>query len=407
MPIFHYSAFDKGGKKAKGVIDTYDKLQAGILLKKRGLYVIALNEEKKGGFLKFDLEEKFSRVTARDKGIFSQQLSTMIGAGLTLVKCLDVLAIQTSNKKFRKIIQRVSQDVGKGNPLSWALSRHPAVFNNLFISMVQVGETGGEMEKILIQWANFMERDEEIKGRLKAALMYPMILTIIGGVAIVFLIVFVLPTFTNIFKTAGVQLPLPTRILLAISDLFRKRLFILIGIVVAVVFGFKQFQKSKKGKYLLDLFKMKMPIFGTLQHRMIMTRFARTFGVLLSAGVPILESLRIVKEIVGNVCIAEVIDNVITEVREGGDMGTPLAKSPLIPPMIVNMVPVGEVTGTIEKILMKIADFYEREVDFLIRNLSSVLEPVMILFMGIIVGFIALSLVLPMYDMIKVARAGA
>ena len=406
MAVFKYLAFDKGGKKVKGAIDAQNQLQAGLALKKQGLFVQRMEEAKKGG-LNINFNELFVKVTARDKGIFAQQLSTMIGAGMALTKCLDVLSSQTQNPKFKRIITAVAKDISHGNALSWALARHPEVFDDLFISMVKVGESGGEMDKILIQWAQFMERDEEIRGRLKAALMYPFILTIISTVAIVFLIVFVLPTFTNIFASSGVELPAPTRILLFISDMFKKRLIYMIVVGIGVYFGYKRFSKTKKGKYTIDMFKLKAPIFGALQHKMIMTRFSRTFGVMLGAGVPIIESLNISRDIVGNVCIAEVLENVIDSVREGGDMGSPFAKSPLIPPMIANMIPVGEVTGTIEKILIKIADFYEREVDYLIRNLSSILEPVMILFMGVIVGFIALSLVLPMYDMIKVARSGA
>lgn len=405
MATFNYIAFNKDGKKITGAINSQNQLQADLTLKKQGLYVQRLTAQKSG--LNINLNGLFVKITNRDKGIFSQQLSTMIGAGMALSKCLDVLASQTQNPKFKKVIGQVSQDINHGNALSWALARHPAVFDELFISMVRVGESGGEMDKILIQWANFMERDEEIRGRLKAALMYPFILTIISTVAIIFLIVFVLPTFTNIFTTAGVQLPLPTRILLFVSDLLKKRLPYLICAAVVFYLAFTKFKKTKKGKHAIDLFKLKAPIFGALQHKMILTRFSRTFGVMLGAGVPIIESLNISRDIVGNICMADVLEDVIASVREGGDMGTPFAKSPLIPPMISNMIPVGEVTGTVEKILIKIADFYEREVDFLIRNLSSVLEPVMILFMGVIVGFIALSLVLPMYDMIKVARAGA
>ncbi len=406
MPIFNYVAFDKAGKKVKGSIDSSNQLQAGLNLKKQGLFVQHMTLAKKGG-LNINFNEMFIKITTRDKGIFAQQLSTMIGAGMALTKCLDVLSNQTINPKFKRVIQNVSRDISHGNALSWALARHPQVFDDLFISMVKVGESGGEMDKILIQWASFMERDEEIRGRLKAALMYPFILTIISTVAVLFLIIFVLPTFTNIFASSGVQLPGPTRVLLFISDLLKKRFYILIIAAVLITIFYKKFSKTKKGKYTIDMFKLKAPIFGTLQHKMILTRFSRTFGVMLGAGVPIIESLNIARDIVGNVCIAAVLDTVIDSVRQGGDMGAPFAKSPLIPPMIANMIPVGEVTGAIEKILIKIADFYEREVDYLIRNLSSILEPVMILFMGIVVGFIALSLVMPMYDMIKVARAGA
>lgn len=406
MAVFNYLAFDKGGKKIKGSIEAQNQVQASIALKKQGLFVQKLAAEKKGG-LNINLNELFVKITTRDKGIFSQQLSTMIGAGLALTKCLDVLAAQTINPKFKRVISQVARDISHGNSLSWAAARHPLVFDNLFISMIKVGESGGEMDKILIQWATFIERDEEIRGRLKAALMYPFILTIISTLAVTFLIVFVLPTFTNIFATSGVELPLPTKILMMISTLLKKQFFVLISAGIVIYFAYGKFSKTKKGKYAIDMFKLKVPIFGSLQHKMILTRFTRTFGVMLSAGVPIIESLNISRDIVGNVCMAAVLDSVIDSVKQGGDMGEPFAKSPLIPPMIANMIPVGEVTGTIEKILVKIADFYEREVDFMIRNLSSILEPVMILFMGIVVGFIALSLVMPMYDMIKVARAGA
>ncbi len=405
MAIFTYLAFDKSGKKIKGSIDAPNQVLASIALKKQGLFVQKLAAQKKGG-LNVNLNEMFIKITTKDKGIFSQQLSTMIGAGLALTKCLDVLANQTQNPKFKRVISQVAKDISHGNSLSWAVARHPAVFDNLFISMIKVGESGGEMDKILIQWANFIERDDEIRGRLKAALMYPFILSIVSTIAVTVLVVFVLPTFTSIFASSGVELPGPTRILMEISDLIKERYYIIIAVGIIGYITYGKIKKTKKGKYAIDMFMLKMPIFGALQHKMILTRFTRTFGVMLNSGVPILEALHISRDIVGNVCMAAVFDDVIESVKQGGDMATPFSKNPLIPAMIANMIPVGEATGTIEKILVKIADFYEREVDNLIRNMSSILEPVMILVMGVLVGFIAMAMILPMYDMIKVARVG-
>jgi len=408
MPVFKYKAFDKAGKAVEGSLEGASHNVVSENLRRKGLFVGEIHEVKKSIFT-FDLQEfidNIKPVGQKDKTIFCHQLSTMVGAGLTLTKALDVLEGQTQNSKFRKIIGYVRRDVSQGNPLSMALSRFPGTFDRLFISMVHTGEVGGGMADLLNRWAAFSERDDDLRSRMKAALTYPVVVLTISMAAVFFLITFVLPTFTEIFHNAGVTLPLPTMILDEVSKLIRKRAVFLVAGVIGLVVAFKQFKNSKKGRFTLDKLKLKLPIFGNLTYLMIMGRFARVFGILLASGISVIEALEIVKEVTNNLVVNRVLDKVDENVKRGGSISKPLADSGVFAPLVTNILPVGEETGTMDKLLLKIADFYDRDLENLIRNLSSVLEPVLLVVMGGIVGFIALSLILPMYDIIKVVRKG-
>jgi type IV pilus assembly protein PilC len=408
MPIFKYKAFDKAGKAVEGSQEGATQESVSENLRRKGLFVGEITKVQKN-VMAFDLQEFIDGIMPvgqKDKSIFCNQLSTMVGAGLTLTKALDVLEGQTENTKFRKIIGYVRRDVSQGNPLSLALARFPDTFDRLFISMVHTGEVGGGMADLLTRWATFSERDAELRSRMKAALTYPAVVLTISMAAVFFLVTFVLPTFTEIFKTAGVDLPLPTMILDQVSQIIRKRMIFLVIGVIGLVVAFKQFKASKKGRHFFDKFKLKMPIFGNLIYMMIMGRFARVFGILVASGIPVLEALDIVKEVTGNVVINDVLVKVEESVKRGGSISKPLADSGVFTSLVTNILPVGEETGTLDKLLLKIADFYDRDLENLIRNLSSVLEPVLLVVMGGIVGFIAMSLILPMYDIIKVVRKG-
>ena len=408
MPVFKYRAFDKAGKTVEGTIETVDEDNAIESLRRKGLFVANVSKETKS-IMSFDLQEFIDNimpVPQKDKTIFCQQLSTMIGAGLTLTKAFDVLEGQTRNSKFKRIINNVRKDINQGNPLSLALARYPAVFSRLFVAMVHTGEVGGGMDQLLNRWASFSERDEELRSKMKSAMTYPVVVLCISFAAVFFLVTFVLPTFVEIFKTAGVTLPAPTRMLDGLSILIRKRIYLLFGGIVAFIVGFKQFKKTRKGRFLLDKLKLKMPIFGNLVYMMVIGRFTRVFGILLGSGITVIETLEICKEVTNNVVINRVLDRVALNVKRGGSISKPMADSGVFSPLVTNIIPVGEETGTVDKLMIKIADFYDRDLENLIRNLSSVIEPVLLVVMGGMVGFIAMSLILPMYDIIKVVRRG-
>ncbi|MFH1783335.1 MAG: type II secretion system F family protein [bacterium] len=408
MPVFKYRAFDKAGKTVEGLMEMQNQDAVIDSLRRRGLFVGNISKQTKS-FLAFDLKEFIDNLTpvgTKDKSIFCQQLSTMVGAGLNLTKALEILEGQTQNTKFKKVIGMVRRDVSQGSQLSVALSRFPDIFDKLFIAMVHTGEVGGGMADLLSRWATFAERDDELKGRFKAAMMYPIVVLCISCLAIFALITFVLPNFVEIFETAGVTLPAPTRILNGLSKIIRKQSYILVGGGVAFVVAFKQFKKTRKGHFMMDKFKLKMPVFGQLFYLMVMGRFARVFGILLSSGITVIESLEICKEVTNNVVINRVLDRVMIHVRQGGSISKPMADSGVFSPLVTSIIPVGEETGTIDKLMIKIADFYDRDLDNMIRSISSIIEPILLVVMGGIVGFIAMSLILPMYDIIKVVRRG-
>ena len=403
MPVFDYKARDASGKLLSGKLDALNRSIVADKLRQMGYFVVSIKEDRvQQSALDVDIFEKFARIKSRDLVIFNNQLATMIGSGLTLVNSLNILSQQVENKKLQEIIVKVRDDVESGISFSAALEKHPKVFSTLFVNMINAGETGGALEEILNRLAMFAEQSEEISMNVKTALTYPVLIIMITTGVVLFLVMGVFPKFEVLFKSMDVALPLPTQILLTISHWLRGKWIFIIGALVSAIIFFLRYRKTTVGKYNIDLFILRVPVFGTIIKKAGISRFARTLGTLINSGVPILQSLRIVETTVGNVAIAKIVNIVADNVNRGESMASPLRDNKIFPPMVGHMVSIGEESGTLDTILNKIADFYDSEVDSTVKRLSSIIEPILLVFIGGIVGMIALSLFLPMFNLVKV-----
>lgn len=405
MAVFNYKARDVSGKLLSGKLDAPNRSIVADKLRQTGYFVVSIKEDRaQQSALEVDIFEKFARVGSRDLVIFNNQLATMIGSGLTLVTSLNVLSQQVENKKLQEVIIKVRDDVESGISFSAALEKHPKVFSTLFVNMINAGETGGALEEILRRLALFAEQSEEISMNVKTALTYPVLIVMVTTGVVLFLVMGVFPKFETLFKSMDVALPLPTQILLTISHWLREKWYIIGATLFGLIVFFLKYRKTPAGKYNIELFILRIPVFGTIIKKAGISRFARTLGTLINSGVPILQALRIVETTVGNAAIAKIVSIVADNVNRGESMATPLRDNKIFPPMVGHMVSIGEESGTLDTILNKIADFYDSEVDSTVKRLSSIIEPVLLIFIGGIVGMIALSLFLPMFDLVKVIK---
>ncbi|MBU4304650.1 MAG: type II secretion system F family protein [Candidatus Omnitrophica bacterium] len=405
MPAFIYKARDAAGKLISGTLEASNRGIVADKLRAMGYFVVTVAEDRqqKSAF-SADIFELFARVGARDLVIFNNQLATMIGSGITLVSSLNILSQQVENKKLQEVISKVRDDVEAGGSFSSALEKHPRVFSPLFVNMINAGETGGALEEILHRLAVFAEQSEEISGNVKTALTYPVLIVIVALSVVLFLVMGVFPKFESLFKSMDVPLPLPTQILLLISHWLRAKWYFVVAGIVAALTAFFRYRATPVGRYNVELFMLKIPIFGMIMKKASISRFARTLGTLINSGVPILQALRIVENTVGNAVIAKTVTIIAESVNRGESMATPLREDPIFPPMVGHMVSVGEESGTLDSILNKIADFYDSEVNSTVKRLSSIIEPVLLVIIGGVVGMIALSLFLPMFSLVKVFR---
>jgi len=370
-------------------------------LKEKGYYIVGPLKEKSKEYTFFKKKIKTSEVS-----IFARQFATMIGSGVPLVRCLNIMVDQVENPAFKEIIGQVRADVEAGATFSASLARHPHVFSPLFCDLVRAGEAGGILDQILDRLANYLEDSEELKAKVKGALTYPAVVFSVAIIVVFFLMTFVLPNFSQIFEGMGggdSKLPLPTRLLMGISSFMSNYfLFILIAIGAAV-FGIKKFFETKQGRRLLDTYSLKLPGFGNLLRKVAVSKFTRTLGTLISAGVPILQALEVTANTAGNVLITEAILKTRVSIKEGESISEPLKASKIFPPMVIQMIAVGEETGELDVMLSKVADFYDQEVDTAVKGLTSIIEPVVIVFMGVVIGGIVLAIFMPMLEMINVA----
>lgn len=341
----------------------------------------------------------YGKVSLRDVTDFTRQLSDLLEAGITIAKALDILHGQTVNKRLKKIILDIKDFCVSGNPLSAALSRHPNVFSNLYVSMVRSGETGGMLESILKRLSDFNEKQLEIQTKVRTALAYPVLMAIVGFATVAVLVTFVIPKMVVMFGDFGQALPMPTQILLLISEIVRKYWLALIGICIAAVIVIRKIYTTTEGKRAIDRFKLDFPIVGQLVKKVEIARFTRTLSTLLENGVPILEAMNITIETLSNTMIKEDIEKAYLSVREGSSLASSLNSSKIIPASVANMIAIGEEGGHVEKSLLKIAQGYERESDEAVKIMMSLLEPAMILTLGGIVGFIVISMLLPIFEM--------
>lgn len=404
MPVFVYEARDAGGQLRKDTIEAQNVRMATQRLQEQKMTVIHI-KEKSANVAQTDLlgwYQKMRRVNEQALTVFSRQFATMINAGLAMVRCLDILSEQTEDKKLQQVLVQVRRDVEGGSTLSNALGKHPTVFSTLYISMVKAGEMGGVLDEVLERLAGFMEKDFSLKKKVKSALTYPVVILVMAMGIVFFLVTYILPTFVTLFEGMSLKLPLPTQILIGITKGARNPAIMIPCLALCVIGGFflNRYIQTPVGKKQYDLLKLNIPVFGLLNKKVAISRFCRTLGTLLSSGVPIMQALEIVGKASGNEIIAMTVTKIRESIREGESIASPLGASGMFPPMVTQMVAVGEETGNLDAMLSKISDFYDTEVEYLLASLTSMLEPIMIVGMGGIVGFIVISVFLPLYQLI-------
>jgi type IV pilus assembly protein PilC len=397
MPTFTYEAVEPTGRTVKGSVEAENA--SVVLGKLQSLnYTVVDVAEKRGRGAAG--KKKVGKVKLDALVVFSRQFATMINAGINVLKCLDILEQQTKDPVLKAVVGEVRKDVVAGSSLTDALNKHPNVFSRLYVSMVKAAEVGGILDSILDRLSTFLEKEQEIVGKIKGAMVYPVCVLVFAMLMVVALFVFVLPTFKSIFADFNTDLPLITKLVFMISDFMVNCWYILLAIPLGTIYGLKMWYKTDAGRWRIDQFKLNMPVCGELVQKMAISRFSRTLGTLVNSGVPVLRALEIVSETSGNVVIANAVVKARNSVREGQRISQPLAQSNLFPQMVTQMMDIGEETGRMSDMLIRVADFYDNEVDVAVKALTSLIEPLLIIFLGAIVGFIVGSIMVPMFTLV-------
>jgi type IV pilus assembly protein PilC len=397
MPIYVWAGKTKKGRSLKGELEAADERIARIQLKKRNIEVTKLKQKPK------DLFENISfmqpKVTNKDLVIFTRQFSTMIDAGLPLVQGLNILGEQTENKTFRNMLKQITKDVEGGSTLADALSKHSKVFDSLFVNLVAAGEVGGILDTILQRLAAYIEKAEKLKSQIKGAMTYPIVVVGIAVIVISVIMIFVIPVFQDMFSSFGKALPVPTQVVVAMSDFSKGNIHYMIGGLIVFVWALRRYRRTVSGKRNIDSILLKLPIFGELIKKVAVARFTRTLGTMVSSGVPILDALEITAKTAGNVIVEEVIFDARSSIAEGQTIAEPLSETDIFPGMVTQMISVGESTGALDAMLEKIADFYDDEVDATVSAMTSMLEPLLMLFLGGSIGGLVVAMYLPIFQM--------
>lgn len=401
MSVFDYKALNSQGDQVTGIIDADTTADARAKLRKRGIFPTEVVESDEKVDLRSDqaISRLFHRIKAGDVAVFTRQMATLLGSGLQLVQSLNALIDQLEKSPLKRVIIKVRDDVNAGKSFGDALRRFPRVFTPLYINMIQAGEAAGALDVVLERLADLTEKSVKMRNHIRSVMVYPILVACIGVAVIVFLLVKVVPTITSIFAETQQALPLPTVILLNISDFLRGYWWAIIFIVGGLYLLFTFWRKGLRGRQVIDRLKLRLPLFGPLIRKVAVVRFSRTLATLLSSGAPLIGSLGIVKNIVNNTSIAQSIEEAIEAIRAGQSVAGPFRKSRVFPPIVVHMISIGETSGALEPMLEKIAQSYEDEVETTVSAMTSLLEPIMIVTMGIVVGYIVLSILLPIFQM--------
>jgi len=400
MPTFSYSARPaSGGEMQTGELDLPSKDEVLAHLHRQRLIPVSVREKPKEISFSFG-----TGIGTRDIVIFTRQFATMINSGLPLVQSLDILAEQTENDALRKTISDVLYDVESGHTLADAMGKHPKVFTELYVNMVAAGEAGGILDTILLRLATFLEKNDALIRKIKGAMIYPGVIFSVAGAAIVILLIFVIPTFQQMFESAGIPLPIPTQIVIGMSAFLQAYWWACGAGLIGLAFGIRQFYRTDQGQLLIDRILLAMPILGDLQRKSAVARFTRTLGTLVSSGVSILEGLEITAKTAGNRVIHDAVMDSRASIAGGETISGPLKESGVFPPMVVQMINVGEQTGGLDEMLTKIADFYDDEVDTAVEALLAAMEPIMIVVLGVVVGGMIVAMYLPIFDMINAVQ---
>ncbi|MGI8685911.1 MAG: type II secretion system F family protein [Acidimicrobiales bacterium] len=400
---YTYKVRDKQGKIVLGSLNADSTTLVANKLRQMGYVPLAIDKKTVG--LKTELKiPGTGKPKLKDIAIFSRQFAVMIDSGLSLLRALHILGEQTENKVLAGVVGEVRQDVEKGTALSQALGRHPKTFSRLYVSMVRSGETGGNLDSVLVELADTIEKQVELRQKVKSAMTYPVAVLCLVGLIVTAMLIFIVPTFKGIYGDLGGTLPLPTRVLLLVSSLMVKALPIVVLAMAGFVFAFKRWIESEKGRGIWDRFKLRVPVFGKLARLIALTRFSKTLAALLRSGVPILESLEITADAVGNTVVSKAVKDVQDGVKQGEPIAKRLEDHPVFPPMVVQMLAVGEETGAVDAMLEKVGDFYERETEATVDALTSLLEPLLIAVLGGAVGSMVVALYMPMFNIIKLIK---
>ncbi|MFN2544993.1 MAG: type II secretion system F family protein [Actinomycetota bacterium] len=399
---YTYQVRDKRGRLVKGSLLAENEQVVVQRLREMGLTPVRVGHKKEG--MSREISLRPGHVKLKALSIFSRQFATMVNSGLPILRALSILSQQTESKTLAQIVTEVRIDVERGMSLSAAMARHPKVFTTLYTSMIRAGETGGVLDQTLLRLADNMEKEVKLRSQIKAALTYPVVVLGMVSMILIVMLVFVVPQFKTIYQTLGGVLPLPTRLLLSVSGAVRSMWWLCALMVAGLVFGYKRYAKTDGGRERLDKIKLRIPVFGNLFHKTSLSRFATTLSVLLKSGVPILQSLDIVSETVNSVPVSQAIRDVQKSVKEGESMAGPLAKHDVFPPMVTQMLAVGEETGAVDTMLSKVAEFYDQEVESTVESLTSLIEPLMIGVIGAGVGMAVIALYLPMFKLVNLVK---
>jgi type IV pilus assembly protein PilC len=404
MPTYTYRTRDRQGELLTATVEAEDELSLASSLRSLGYSVISIEKEAQLKTKLTDFWQKIRKTHQYELIFFSRQLSSLLKSGIPIIVALSSIVEQTKNKLLKETINAVLKDIQSGVSFSEALAKHPDIFSDLFVSMVKVAETAGMLDEILERLAQLNMQELEVKTRIKSAMTYPLILVTVAIIIVSFLLINIIPKFVVVFETYEAKLPLATQILLGISFLVRRLWLLVIAAVGIFIFWFRGYIKTEKGRYKFDFYLLRLPLFGQLYLKLIVARFTRTLGALVKSGVSILEALSVTEKTVGNSVISRVIDNIRSAITEGQSLTKPFKASGVFPPTVIQMVSLGEKSGKLDQMLTEVASFYDREVDYTIRNITTALEPLLLLAMGAMVAFIALSVLLPIFNLIKVFR---
>jgi type IV pilus assembly protein PilC len=401
MPSFEYTARNLKGDLVQDKIDLPSRDDVIAHLRKNRMVVVQVREAKKGGGLSAFFQKGIS---TRDIVILTRQFATMINSGLPLVQALEILSQQTENKVLAEVTKAVVYDVESGHTLADALRKHPKAFSDLFVNMVAAGEAGGILDTILLRLATFLEKNDAIVRKVKGAMIYPAVIFSVAGIAVSVLLIFVIPTFQSMFASVNLELPLPTRIVIGLSNLLKNYWWAMIGGAGFAAYALNRYYQTAPGKLQIDKLLLKAPVLGDLLRKSAVSRFTRTLGTLISSGVSILDGLEITARTAGNMVIHNAVMESRASIAGGETIAGPLAKSKVFPPMVISMIAVGEQTGGLDEMLTKIADFYDDEVDAAVSALLSLMEPIMIVVLGVIVGGMVVAMYLPIFDMVNAVQ---
>ncbi|MFN8219267.1 MAG: type II secretion system F family protein [Fimbriimonadales bacterium] len=405
MPVYTYTFRDPSGGTQKGTAEAISEEELRKRFEEQGFTVTEVTMIKVRG----ERKKRYGKVKLSNLAVFCRQFSTMVDAGVSLVRCLDVLGHQTQDARLKRILLDIGERVEGGESLSRAMQRHPRTFSNLFIGLIRAGEVGGVLEESLQRLSHFLEKDVELRRKVKSAMTYPVLVAVMATGITLFLVYWFVPQWAKILVDLGLKaedIPAPTQFLIDCADLLTNKWWVILLSIIFIVVSWKLFVGTRFGRRVADRMKLKVPVFGKLHHKICLARFSRTMGTLLTSGVPILQAMETVAGTVGNTIMSDAVMEARARIREGDRIGDPLEASKLFPPMVVHMIGVGEESGSLDYMLQKIADFYEAEVEATLASLTAALEPIMILSLGFVVGFIVISMFLPLVRVIEKLSAG-